>query len=242
MLLEHLSQEHDLASRRLEFVEQASDWIHKDLLDEQPSKILDLACGPGLYLNALARREHRCVGIDFSPASVRHARQVNANLDVEFIEGDLRHTSFGEGFDLAIFLYGEFNVFTEDESLDLLRRAAIAAPLLVLEVQTAEHLLEWSKSGTEWRTGGPGLMSPRNHLQLTEHWFDEESLTVTSRFYVVDAETAEVSMFSQTDRIVPDDVWEPLLESAGWRIREWKPGLGDPSEKGFATIIADRIA
>ena len=53
MLEYHLAQEHDLASRRYEIIDRHVDWIHKKL--GKPSKILDLACGPGLYSIRLTR-------------------------------------------------------------------------------------------------------------------------------------------------------------------------------------------
>src|SRR5512140_3260874 len=68
MLNEHLCQEHDAASRRTERIEKQTDWIHKELLDEKPTWILDLGCGPGLYTTRLAQLGHTCSGIDFSPA------------------------------------------------------------------------------------------------------------------------------------------------------------------------------
>ena len=70
MLDEHLSQAHDAASRRFEIIDKHVDWIHTHVLKGNPTRILDLGCGPGLYTNRLARLGHHCVGIDFSPASI----------------------------------------------------------------------------------------------------------------------------------------------------------------------------
>ena len=74
MLREHLSQEHDAASRRFEIIDKHVSWIHNHILNGNPTRILDLGCGPGLYTNRLARLGHQCVGIDFSPASIAYAR------------------------------------------------------------------------------------------------------------------------------------------------------------------------
>ena len=74
MLEEHLAQDHDAASRRSERIEAHVSWIHDALLGNESSRILDLGCGPGLYTNKLASLGHQCVGIDFSPSSIRHAR------------------------------------------------------------------------------------------------------------------------------------------------------------------------
>ena len=65
MLREHLSQQHDLASRRFAVIDQHVAWIYRSALQEKPSRVLDLGCGPGLYASRLARLGHTCTGIDF---------------------------------------------------------------------------------------------------------------------------------------------------------------------------------
>ena len=74
MLREHLSQDHDAASRRAPVIDRHVAWIDDGVLGGVPSRVLDLCCGPGLYTLRLARRGHSCVGIDFAPAAVAHAR------------------------------------------------------------------------------------------------------------------------------------------------------------------------
>ncbi len=69
MLAEHLSQAHDLASRRLAWIDRQVAWIDETVLGGRPADILDLGCGPGLYCHRLAERGHRCRGIDFGPAA-----------------------------------------------------------------------------------------------------------------------------------------------------------------------------
>jgi 2-polyprenyl-3-methyl-5-hydroxy-6-metoxy-1,4-benzoquinol methylase len=68
MLYEHLSQKHGAASRRFDIIDKHVNWIHNQVLKGNPTRVLDLGCGPGLYTNRLARLGHSCVGIDFSPA------------------------------------------------------------------------------------------------------------------------------------------------------------------------------
>lgn len=112
MLREHLSQEHDMASRRLTWLDRQVAWIHEHLLGGKPSSILDLGCGPGFYSHRLAARGHRCHGIDFGPASIEYAREHNPDPShCTFALGDIRHTPFGGPYDLAMILFGEFNVF-----------------------------------------------------------------------------------------------------------------------------------
>ena len=92
MLREHLSQEHDWASRRASTIDKHVDWIHREVLSSRPSRILDLGCGPGLYASRLAKMGHACAGIDFSPASIAYAREYaqKANLRCSYQHEDVR--------------------------------------------------------------------------------------------------------------------------------------------------------
>src|SRR5512133_455015 len=72
MLAEHLTQDHDAASRRFEKIDRHVAWIHHTVLRQKPARLLDICCGPGLYANRLARLGHTCVGIDYSPASIEY--------------------------------------------------------------------------------------------------------------------------------------------------------------------------
>ena len=82
MLENHLSQEHDWASRRLAVIEQQVAWLDGQL--PAGARILDLGCGPGFYTRQLAERGFCCTGVDFSPASIAWARQQAqaASLDI----------------------------------------------------------------------------------------------------------------------------------------------------------------
>jgi 2-polyprenyl-3-methyl-5-hydroxy-6-metoxy-1,4-benzoquinol methylase len=78
MLKGHLTEAHDRASPRSERIGRHV-WIHEVILSSQPSRVLDIACGPGLYSSRLARLGHECTGIDFGPArSVTPAKRRHA--------------------------------------------------------------------------------------------------------------------------------------------------------------------
>ena len=113
MLKEHLSQGRDLASRRFETIDRQVNWIHEKVLERSPTRILELACGPGLYTSRLATLGHECVGIDYAPAPIRYAEEA-ANLEglsCEYRLGDVRDAAYGDGYGLVMMIFGQFNVF-----------------------------------------------------------------------------------------------------------------------------------
>lgn len=85
MLVEHLSQEHDRASRRASSIDAHVCFIGEQISGLGRARILDLGCGPGLYLHRLARLGHRGHGIDFSPAAINYARKVAAQERLDSI-------------------------------------------------------------------------------------------------------------------------------------------------------------
>ena len=211
MLAEHLSQQHDRASRRTATIDaqvrflarQVNHEVSHEANHDDAARVLDLACGPGLYLHRLARLGYRCHGIDFSPAAIRHARGVAAAeaLDCTFDQADLRQADLGRGYALALLVYGQVNVFPRPVARDILRRAhAALAPggTLVLEPQTPEAVRATGHGDATWVSARSGLFAAGPHLLLEERFWDAPSRTATERWHVVHAETARVERYAMS--------------------------------------------
>jgi len=244
MLREHLSQEHDAASRRTEKIDEHARWIHEELLQERPSRALDLCCGPGLYTNRLAGLGHACVGIDFSPASVAYAvEHAPASGRCVYRHEDIRTAAYGEGFDLVLLISGQFNVFRPAEVEVILRGARVALTAggrLLLEVAVEES---HAKPGTTWYTAPSGLFSDEPHLCLEESFRDEATRATTTRYYIVDATTGRVSHHALTHKSYTDQEYEQLLTDAGFGTVRFLPSLGGPADgdrEDFIAIVAGK--
>jgi len=242
MLREHLAQDHDHASRRQTVIERHVHWIHHHLLAGKPGRILDLGCGPGLYLNRLAELGHPGMGIDFSPASIEYARQTSGSLPVEYHLGDLRAVDFGAGYDLVMFIFGELNVFRPDHARALLEKslaALVPGGQLLLEVSSFDSLRQ-SAGAPSWYSSRQGLFSARPHIVLSESFWDEILHTVTDRYFTIDAETGSVSRVAATAQAYTDVEYRALLEGVGFCEVQFHTDLaGEPVERGdFFPITA----
>ena len=135
MLAIHLDQECDLASRRKSKIKEQVDWLQTNLFTIEDRTILDLGCGPALYLKEFAERGHACRGIDFSPASVAHgAKLVPSSSSIEL--GDIRQVDYGPPVCCVTLLYGELDVFSPSESktiLDKARKVLSSGGKLIIE-------------------------------------------------------------------------------------------------------------
>jgi cyclopropane fatty-acyl-phospholipid synthase-like methyltransferase len=232
MLDEHLTQDHDAASRRSERIEMHVSWIHNSLLGSKQSKILDLGCGPGLYSNRLASMGHQCVGIDFSPASIRYARERASarNLSSEFIQEDIRTADYGDDYQLVMLLYGEFNVFRHEEIRDMLNRAyhsLARGGTLLLGPHTFEAVREMGHQTPTWDSSLYGLFSEQPHLSLKETFWDENAYAAMQRYYVIDASTSEVSRYGQTINAYDDDGYRKILTDTGFEDVTFSQSMGE---------------
>ncbi len=247
MLREHLSQAHDAASRRTDKIEKHVAWIQRAWLPAHPSRILDLACGPGLYTSRLARLGHACVGIDYGPAAIAYAQETarRERLDCLYRLQDLRQADFGGGFDLAMFIFGEFNVFAPEDAAAILRRAYAALAdggRLVLEPHTFAAVRKIGEEGRSWYSAEAGLFSDRPHVCLQENCWDDARRVATTRYFLVDARTRTVTRYAASYQAYRDDEYRARLAECGFREVEFYPSLAgfESPSPGLFAIAARR--
>jgi SAM-dependent methyltransferase len=250
MLREHLSQAHDAASRRGEKIDRQVAWIHGTLLSGAPARVLDLGCGPGLYAERLAALGHTCRGVDFSPASIRYAREraAEAGSACAYVEGDLRSADFGRDHDLAMLLYGELNVFSPDDARLILRKAHAAlrpGGLLLLEPHTLEEIVQMGATPQTWWSSERSVYADIPHLVLMDRTPHADGRAVTIRYFVVDAATGGVERLAQTMQGHDQAGYRTLLEGVGFEDVVFHASLtgrdGD-AETGLWGVTARAVA
>ena len=237
MLREHLDQSHGAASRRFPElraqVQRMLEWLGLPA----GADLLDVTCGPGLYAAEFARAGLSVTGVDFSPASIRYAREHCAGLACEFVQADVRQVDFSKladdgpsddgpsdggapgagAFDAAIYIYGQFTVLRPAESRDVLRRIRQAlkpgAPIL-LEVLDYAHFDK--KNSNWWYTDNRGLWGDFPFLSLGERVFDAEQQASVERFYILNLTTGELQTYGLTDQVFTVRQMKKMLKETGF--------------------------
>lgn len=233
MLREHLSQEHDRASRRFSTIDRQVAWIHETVQQKRPGRILELGCGPGMYLSRLARLGHRCTGIDFSPAAIAYA-QTEADRNessCEYQFRDIRAGDFGTGFDAVLFLYGEFNTFTSDDARSILaaaRGALVDGGALVLEVHDEAIVREMGEARPTWFTAEQSVFADEPHVCLSENFWHPEARAATERHYVYPITGKDNRTYTSTTQAYSDAEYGELLKDADF-----------PATKRFESLTGD---
>ena len=105
MLKLHLSDAHDVASRRPEKIASIIAGIDREV-GLAGTSLLDLGCGPGLYARHFADQRADVLGLDFSPNSIAYARQTVSAARFEV--GNYLTDELGrDQFDLVTLIYGD---------------------------------------------------------------------------------------------------------------------------------------
>jgi ubiquinone/menaquinone biosynthesis C-methylase UbiE len=230
MLNEHLTQRHDMASPRFAKIDKHVEFIQTELVKKQPTRILDLCCGPGLYTSRLAKLGHSCTGIDFSPASVEYARREATTfaLNCKYILDDVRSTDFPGQFGLAMMLHGEMNAFSKDDIRLILSnayKALEAEGILLLTASTIDGIKPRETTQKTWTSRNSGLFSELPHLQLFEKVWDEKAKAVTERYYIIDAKTGDVAKYSASLQAYTEAEYKVLLQDCGFKSIQLLPPL-----------------
>jgi len=91
---------------------------------QQDESILDLCCGIGRHSLEFARRGHRVVGVDRTRLYLEKARKLASeeNLDIEFIEDDMRTFYRKKAFNIIINMFTSFSYFDDHEEQMLVLR------------------------------------------------------------------------------------------------------------------------
>ena len=239
MLEQHLDQSHDAASRRYEKIDEHVRWIHRRLLAERPTRILDLACGPGLYTQRLAGLGHECVGIDYAPSPISYAMDQahKGSLACAYELADVRDAEYGARFNLVMMVNGQINVFRRSDARSILAKAFAALDhggLMLLEPQRFATVEGEAKKGPSWWSvpGGLHLFAKGPHLCLEERFWDAEARTGTTRYFVIDPAGENVAACAMSAEAYSDDEFKDMLTAVGFEDIEFFPSLIGVEDKG----------
>lgn len=244
MLANHLSQDHDWASRRQQVIERQVEWIASQL--PAGARVLDLGCGPGFYTRLLAERGFTCTGVDFSPASVRWAQQQarDAGLKIDYVQQDVRHYASQKSFDFIMMTFGELNVFSAADASALLAQCAnwlVSGGKLLLELHTFAEVKRQGMAGQDWQRCPEGLFIARPHLLLTEHAWDEETQTSATRFWTIE-DDGTTHRFGSQMTAWRDDEYLRLLHALGFNVLQRPDCQAWPVSETFAGKLFALVA
>lgn len=189
MLAYHLDQTTELASRRIEQIEQVVDWFdHRIALNGR--RLCDLGCGPGLYAERFAARGAEVVGIDFSSVALDYAR-AHTDKDIDYRLADYLSDPLPEGFDIVTLIYTDLCALSPEQRsllLGRMQRMLLPGGTLVLDVvSSAAWQQRQETSQIEERLMG-GFWAPGDYVGLQRTLLYPEQMLALDRYLIVEPE------------------------------------------------------
>jgi len=149
---------------------------------EPVSDVLDLACGHGRIANRLAARGARVTGLDADRFFLARAREDAAarGVEVEYVEGDVRHVPWEARFDAVLLWFtaiGYFDDAGNEAVLRGMRRALRDGGRAVLDLNHLPWVLAHLQRQSFVRVGADVLLDDFE-------WHPESSILDTRRVVV----------------------------------------------------------
>lgn len=180
------------------------------------SRVLDIACGAGRHLRALAERGINAVGIDYSKALLDEAQnQLKDFPTISLTRADMRELPFANNeFDAALSLFTSFGYFaTDEEHIRLLRewrRVLRPEGYFVLDYANKDFVLAHLRPHSTELRGTLHIEQQRELSPLCDRMIKEINIT--------DEETGTRKRFRESVRLYSESEIRSMLNETGFHI------------------------
>ena len=223
-------------------------WIHNEVLGGQPTRILDLGCGPGLYTQPAGAprprvRGHRLLaGVD---RLCRASRRTTTTLHCTYVHDDIRAAEYGDEFGLVMLLFGEFNVFSLLDARAIVRKVSQALACDGMFLIEPHTLTARAELGPARRVvvlkPVPGSF-PTSRISACRRTSGMSSAqAATVRYFVIDAASRQVTAYAQSLQAYSTEQYHDVLAQRGLEDIQYYPSLGgerDSSQSDFFALTA----
>lgn len=206
----------------------------RELSLDEPSSILDLACGFGRHANVLAALGHSVTGVDitagFLEIAKREARE--KNLRTKFLQEDMRRINFNSEFDHVLLLFTSFGYFPDDENqlvLENVSRALKPGGSFILDTHNRDVFLKHFQPFMVAEKGEDLMIDRSSFDPVTGRWYNR-------RIVIRDGVRKDKPFFVRLYN--PFEI-EQMLNQAGMQIQKLLGGYDSqpPSSKSSRMVI-----
>jgi len=219
MLEFHLNPNVEAASKKAETIQAETKYITKTT-SMKNKDVVDLGCGPGLYVAEFAKSARTVVGIDLSQNSIDYAQETVASKyqNVRFKRLNYLSLEDKEAYDIATLIYYDFGALDFADQKNLLQKIHQALRpngLLVLDVLSdqAEHPESFS---LDFKTRSFWSLEPTLEAHRKMVYSDP---LVRGDQYTLISETGDLRIIRVYDRLFSKEEITGLLEEAGFEVK-----------------------
>lgn len=238
MLELHLNPQVEAASREHAIIDAEAAFIIKQTGMDSSKAVLDLGCGPGLYVKRFAATGAMVNGLDMSERSLRYAEAAIKPdySNASFLKMNYLELNMVDAFDIVTLIYYDFCVLSPDEQRQLLhavRRALKLDGVFILDVVTANRKIEEKTSVNVWEVG---FWSPEPYVEICNSYIYNEPLIEGTQYTIVN-EAGELRIIRFYHRHFSLDDLKELFAECGFFIDKVFNNLkGDPFTANTETL------
>jgi len=229
MLNAHLDKSNDGATRNDLSIEKTVDWIDANI--KRNSHIIDLGCGPGLYMSRLANLGHKISGIDFNKESIEYAKQQNhiENL-TSYKYGDYLKEEFDNLYSVAMMIYCDFGALIANEQIAILnkiRNGLTDDGLFIFDVFD-ENIVNEKQEKKDWIISeGNDFWSKEPYFLLEEITHFKESKMIATRYFIINQKSKETKEYIMWDKYYNESDINNIMEENGFQVKTIDKNLID---------------
>ncbi len=190
MLDLHLNPEIESASKTKETIEKETSFIIQVTEMDKNKTVIDLGCGPGLYVREFAKTGAKITGVDISKNSLQYAvKNIQSDYEnTEFKKMNYMDMDYQESFDIATMIFYDFSVLSEDEQsilLSRIHRALRKDGLFVLDVVTENRKPDLDERISVYESS---FWSSKPHMEVFKVFMYENPKTEGHQYTIIDEE------------------------------------------------------
>lgn len=239
MLKLHLNPDVGSASRTKATIEVEASFIIQKTGIAEGKSVLDLGCGPGLYVREFAKTGAHITGVDLSECAIAYA---NRNIKPAYGNVDFQQMNYlqlaSEGeYDVATLIFYDFCVLSPDEQKQLLtkvNRALKPGGFLVFDVVTEDFKVQ---EATQVSTSeGSGFWSPEPYIEVANTYLYDDPKTLGQQYTII-TEDENMEVIRLYTRLFNQLELSELLMKCGFAVEcIYKNLKGDPLCEGSETF------
>ena len=190
-------------------------------------RVLDLCCGHGRHLEALAKRNIRATGVDLSLPLLKEALLRGSGA---LLRADMRKLPFAagaEGFSVLLNFFTSFGYFQEENDnlavIEEIARVLRPGGRFLLDLMNPHNA-----SSPE-----PSTLREEGSFEIAEErWFSQEDQRVEKRIRLLDRTTGRESEYMESVRVYLEDEIISILAERNLKVEQV---FGDFEGSAFAT-------
>lgn len=187
MLKFHLNPEVESASKTQDTITAETNFIINRTGMNSEKAVLDLGCGPGLYVKEFAQTGAKVIGVDLSPRSINYAYAIirSKHVNTDFIQMNYLDMEFQEAFDTVTLIFYDFCVLNTKEQKILLakiHRALKPDGVFIFDVFSENRT---SSPSTSITVCNGGFWSPSPYIEILQTYIYEDPKTEGLQYTII---------------------------------------------------------